>query len=175
MEEDVDQYQQYSRHAQQPSEHIWRSPLVLKTGADMQLAYHVKSGGSSYIAVPKDYRQKRRDPPAKPLNLLAKTDWHADCGYLLNATGAIERAGRAFNFTRSQKMNWDRIEGNWKQLKGKAKLQWGKLTDDQLDVIAGKRDQLAGKIQEEYGISKDETDKQLRDFEKRYRNWDPKS
>ena len=58
-------------------------------------------------------------------------------------------------------MNWDRIEGNWKQLKGNVKQQWGKLTDDQLDVIAGKRDELAGKIQEAYGISKDEAEKQL--------------
>jgi uncharacterized protein YjbJ (UPF0337 family) len=72
-------------------------------------------------------------------------------------------------------MNWDRIEGNWKQLKGKAKQQWGKLTDDQLDIIAGSRDQLAGRIQEEYGISKDEADKQLNDFETRYRDWTPKS
>jgi len=58
-------------------------------------------------------------------------------------------------------MNWDRIEGNWKQFKGNVKVQWGKLTDDQLDVIAGKRDNLAGKIQETYGISKDEAEKQL--------------
>jgi uncharacterized protein YjbJ (UPF0337 family) len=58
-------------------------------------------------------------------------------------------------------MNWDRVEGNWKQFKGTVKQQWGKLTDDQLDVVGGKRDQLAGKIQETYGISKDETDKQL--------------
>ena len=52
-------------------------------------------------------------------------------------------------------MNWDRIEGNWKQFKGNAMQQWGKLTDDQLDVIAGKRDVLLGRIQELYGISKD--------------------
>ena len=58
-------------------------------------------------------------------------------------------------------MNWDRIEGNWKQLTGKAKTQWGKLTDDDLDVIAGKREQLAGKIQERYGIAKDEAEKQV--------------
>ncbi len=58
-------------------------------------------------------------------------------------------------------MNWDRIEGNWKQFKGNAKQQWGKLSDDQLEVIAGKRDNLSGKIQEAYGISKDETEKQL--------------
>ena len=52
-------------------------------------------------------------------------------------------------------MAWDRVEGNWKQAKGKVKEQWGKLTDDDLDVIAGKRDQLEGKIQERYGIEKD--------------------
>lgn len=62
-------------------------------------------------------------------------------------------------------MNWDRIEGNWKQFKGSVKVQWGKLTDDQLDVIAGKRDSLAGRIQETYGISKDEAEKQLAAWE----------
>ena len=45
-------------------------------------------------------------------------------------------------------MDWDRVEGNWKQFKGKVKEQWGDLTDDDLDRIAGKRDQLEGKIQE---------------------------
>ena len=64
-------------------------------------------------------------------------------------------------------MNWDIVEGNWKQFKGKAKEQWGKLTDDDLDVIAGKRDQLAGRVQEAYGVSKDEAEKQIRDFEDR--------
>ncbi len=62
-------------------------------------------------------------------------------------------------------MNWDRIEGNWKQVVGKAKAQWGKLTDDDLDVVAGRREQLAGKIQERYGIAKDEVDKQIADWE----------
>ncbi len=52
-------------------------------------------------------------------------------------------------------MDWNRVEGNWKQLKGSVKEQWGKLTDDDLDVIAGKRDQLEGKIQERYGLEKD--------------------
>jgi uncharacterized protein YjbJ (UPF0337 family) len=58
-------------------------------------------------------------------------------------------------------MNWDRIKGNWKQVTGQVKSQWGKLTDDDLDVVAGQRDQLAGKIQERYGIAKDEAEKQL--------------
>ena len=64
-------------------------------------------------------------------------------------------------------MNWDIVEGNWKQFKGKVKGQWGKLTDDQLDVIAGKRTELAGRIQEAYGVTKDEAEKQIRDFESR--------
>ena len=58
-------------------------------------------------------------------------------------------------------MNWDRIEGNWKQISGKAKSQWGKLTNDDLDVVAGRRDQVAGLIQERYGIAKDEAEKQI--------------
>jgi uncharacterized protein YjbJ (UPF0337 family) len=57
-------------------------------------------------------------------------------------------------------MNWDRIEGNWKQMKGKAREQWGKLTDSDFDQIGGKKDQLVGRIQERYGISKDEAQKQ---------------
>ena len=63
-------------------------------------------------------------------------------------------------------MNWDRIQGNWKQFKGKAKEQWGKITDDDLDRIAGQREQLAGKIQEYYGIGKDEAERQLNDWER---------
>lgn len=62
-------------------------------------------------------------------------------------------------------MNWDRIEGNWKQLKGKVKAQWGDLTDDDFDVVAGRRDQLAGKIQERYGIAKDEAERQVKAWE----------
>ncbi len=62
-------------------------------------------------------------------------------------------------------MNWDTVEGNWKQFRGNVKAQWGKLTDDHLDVIAGKRVELAGKIQEAYGITKDETEKQIKSFE----------
>lgn len=61
-------------------------------------------------------------------------------------------------------MNWDRIEGNWKQLSGKAQEKWGKLTNDQVDVIAGKREQLAGKIQETYGITKEEANQQIDAF-----------
>ena len=61
-------------------------------------------------------------------------------------------------------MNWGGIEGNWKQIKGKVHEKWGKLTDDHLDVVAGKREQLAGKIQEVYGIGKDEANRQIDEF-----------
>ena len=61
-------------------------------------------------------------------------------------------------------MNWDRIEGNWKQVTGRAKVQWGKLTSDDFDVIAGRREQLAGKIQERYGIAKDAADQQVSEW-----------
>ena len=61
-------------------------------------------------------------------------------------------------------MNWEQVEGKWKQLKGSVKQKWGKLTDDDLDVIAGKRDQLVGKIQERYGITKEEAQKQIDDW-----------
>lgn len=64
-------------------------------------------------------------------------------------------------------MNHDRLEGNWKQMKGKVKEQWGKLTDDDLDVIAGRRDQLLGRIQERHGLAGDEAQRQVETFERR--------
>ena len=63
-------------------------------------------------------------------------------------------------------MNWDRIEGKWKQLKGSVKQQWGKLTDDDLDYIAGKRESFIGKLQERYGIQRDEAQKRIDDWAK---------
>ena len=65
-------------------------------------------------------------------------------------------------------MNWDRIEGNWKQMKGTIKEKWGKLTDDQFDTIGGKRDQLVGRIQEAYGCSKDQAEKEVKMWEENY-------
>lgn len=58
-------------------------------------------------------------------------------------------------------MNWDQVQGNWKQLRGQAQAQWGKLTDDDMDRIEGKRDQLVGKIQEAYGIGRDEAEREV--------------
>lgn len=58
-------------------------------------------------------------------------------------------------------MNWDQIEGKWKQLRGSAKAEWGKLTDDDLDRVEGKREKLIGVIQETYGLERAEADKQI--------------
>jgi uncharacterized protein YjbJ (UPF0337 family) len=65
-------------------------------------------------------------------------------------------------------MNWDQISGQWKQVKGKAKEKWGKLTDDEIDVIEGKRDQLVGKIQERYGVAKDQAEKDVDNWAKHF-------
>ena len=64
-------------------------------------------------------------------------------------------------------MDDDRVQGAWKQLKGKVKEEWGKLTDDDLDVIAGKRDQLLGRIQQRHGVAKDEATRQVEEWESR--------
>jgi uncharacterized protein YjbJ (UPF0337 family) len=61
-------------------------------------------------------------------------------------------------------MNWDQISGNWKQFTGKIKEKWGKLTDDDLTVIAGKRDQLAGVLQQRYGFEKERVETELDEF-----------
>jgi len=63
-------------------------------------------------------------------------------------------------------MNWDRVEGNWKQFKGQVQQQWGKLTDDDLDVIQGNQTELAGRLQERYGYAKDEAQKQINSWMK---------
>ncbi len=65
-------------------------------------------------------------------------------------------------------MNNDILAGNWKQFKGNIIEQWGKLTDDDLDVAAGRRDQIIGKIQERYGVAKDDAALQLKKFEERF-------
>lgn len=70
------------------------------------------------------------------------------------------RKGRQF-------MNWDQIKGNWKQFRGKAREHWGDLTDDDLERAKGNRDQLAGRIQERYGITREEAERQVDDWSKR--------
>jgi uncharacterized protein YjbJ (UPF0337 family) len=76
--------------------------------------------------------------------------------------------------TKGSTVNWDMIEGNWKQFQGHVKEKWGRLTDDNLATIAGKRDQLAGRIQEVYGITKDQAERQLKAFEDIHKDFQPK-
>jgi uncharacterized protein YjbJ (UPF0337 family) len=64
-------------------------------------------------------------------------------------------------------MNWDQVEGNWKQFMGGVKERWGKLTDDELTQIAGKRDKLAGVLQTKYGLAKDAVEDEIADFERK--------
>lgn len=61
-------------------------------------------------------------------------------------------------------MNWDQIEGKWKEFKGKAKQNWGKLTDGDLDVIEGSRDELIGKVQYRYGVAREEAEREVDDW-----------
>jgi len=71
---------------------------------------------------------------------------------------------------REVRIDWDRLEGDWKQLKGRAKERWGKLTDDDLMAISGRRAQLEGKIQERYGYAKSQARKEIEDW---YRSTEP--
>ena len=64
-------------------------------------------------------------------------------------------------------MSRDHIKGAWKDLRGNVREQWGELTDDDFDVVAGRRDQLIGKLQQRYGTAKDEAERQVSDFERR--------
>jgi uncharacterized protein YjbJ (UPF0337 family) len=92
---------------------------------------------------------------------------HRGAVVLRRRQGVGPPARDEFNTAREgEVMNWDRIQGNWKQVKGKVKEQWGKLSDDDIDVVNGRREQLAGKIQEKYGVAKDEAERQVASFEK---------
>lgn len=65
-------------------------------------------------------------------------------------------------------MNWDIVQGNWTQWKGRLKEKWGDLTDDDIQMLDGKKDQIAGKLQERYGIARDEAEKQLDEWASGY-------
>lgn len=69
-------------------------------------------------------------------------------------------------------MNTDQMEGKWKQMKGALKQKWGKLTDDDLKIIEGNRDQLVGKVQERYGVARDEAQKQVEEWKRTQSDFD---
>jgi uncharacterized protein YjbJ (UPF0337 family) len=81
-------------------------------------------------------------------------------GQIPGATRTSMRSSR-----KEENMNWDIVKGDWKRFRGKVKEQWGKLTDDDLDRIEGKRDQLLGAVQKRYGIARDEAERELSNFE----------
>jgi uncharacterized protein YjbJ (UPF0337 family) len=91
----------------------------------------------------------------------------------MHQAGTIKKSSRRMHANthkpRSRIMNRNILEGNWKQLKGNVQKQWGKLTDDDLDVIEGQRTMLAGKIQERYGVTLDEAEEQLKSWEESQR------
>ena len=64
-------------------------------------------------------------------------------------------------------MNWDQIQGQWKDIKGQARSMWGKLTDDDIESIAGRKDQLLGKLQERYGYNKEKAESVIDEFSKK--------
>jgi len=80
-----------------------------------------------------------------------------------NANTAIQKVRKT---KRAGIMNWDQIQGKWQQAKGHAQETWGQLTEDDLQVVNGKREQLVGKVQERYGIAKEEAEQQVEDFQK---------
>jgi len=81
------------------------------------------------------------------------------------AQSSLAQSSSSSASTTSQASTWDKVEGNWTQFKGQVKEQWGKLTDDDLLQIQGQRQQLVGKIQKRYGVSMEEADKQVQQWE----------
>jgi uncharacterized protein YjbJ (UPF0337 family) len=88
-----------------------------------------------------------------------------------NSFGTINHGNRfpgVIKTRRKRPMNWERIEGNWKEFKGKAIAQWGKLTDDEVDRVDGRRTELAGLIQQKYGKTREEAEKDIDDWLSRH-------
>jgi uncharacterized protein YjbJ (UPF0337 family) len=117
----------------------------------MACGLHDRGGGRHGLA----RRRSRAATGVRPLG----TD-HGSMG----AGGAATRPPSPHQETA---MNKDTVQGQWKQLKGKMQAQWGKLTNDDLDVAEGNAEYLAGKIQERYGIARDEAQKQVGEFQRR--------
>jgi uncharacterized protein YjbJ (UPF0337 family) len=80
------------------------------------------------------------------------------------AAAGLATSAIVFAITTESVMNWDQVAGNWKQLQGKVRQQWGKLTDDDLSLIQGKQTELAGRLQERYGYSKEQAEKEIKNW-----------
>jgi len=98
------------------------------------------------------------DEPVHVQSAVSKR-WNKEIPTGLSGTGRAR--AHTSNDTGELVMDWDRIQGNWKQFKGRAKEKWGNLTDDDLDRVAGQREQLEGIIQQRYGIAKDQVRKDV--------------
>jgi uncharacterized protein YjbJ (UPF0337 family) len=85
-------------------------------------------------------------------------------GHVRNDSRLGETQHLANKRSRRMPMNWEQVEGKWKQYAGQLKEKWARLTDDDLQQIGAKREQLAGKIQERYGILKEEAERQINEF-----------
>lgn len=90
--------------------------------------------------------------------------------YILTGIAFIDGNAQASVVFGRLQMNWEQVEGMWKQSAGKVKEKWGKLTDDDLTFVNGKKEQLVGKIQERYGIAKEAAEKQVDEFAHSYRS-----
>jgi uncharacterized protein YjbJ (UPF0337 family) len=73
----------------------------------------------------------------------------------------VDEYSRTHPEKRSDPMNWDRVEGNWKEFQGKVQQKWGKLTNDDMNVVAGKRTELSGRLQQRYGYAKDQAEREI--------------
>jgi uncharacterized protein YjbJ (UPF0337 family) len=101
----------------------------------------------------------------EPLRLARTSHGHLVHG-AIDRIDAVDRRCRHVELSaRGIRMNHDTIAGQWKQVSGKIKQQWGKLTDDDMKVVEGNADMLAGRLQERYGIARDEAERQVREFE----------
>jgi uncharacterized protein YjbJ (UPF0337 family) len=120
-------------------------------------------------------KKNRRSKKTRPISCDQhfRPPWHVSCSNfkrhgplenLLIRKGQIGSPGEPNSFSRSSKMNWDTMKGQWKQLQGKVKEKWGKLTDDDLTTINGQKDQFIGKIQERYGYAKDQATREVDEF-----------
>jgi uncharacterized protein YjbJ (UPF0337 family) len=89
---------------------------------------------------------------------------HEPARYPVIAGGARSARRKTIDECGGSAMNWDQIEGNWMKAKGKLRQQWGKLTDDDIDVIDGKREELAGRLQARYGYQKEQAEKAIDDW-----------
>jgi uncharacterized protein YjbJ (UPF0337 family) len=140
------------------------TPSSVQLASNSALAFHLQNSAES--ARPAIGLQTCQHPHGVLICRPAIKPYARRLGSLLRVQhrGTIRAKHRLSQMAKETAMDWNRVEGNWKQMKGKIKEKWGNLTDDDLTAINGKRDQLEGKIQERYGIAKDQVRKDVDDW-----------